>query len=335
MAKTDLLSTALVEARELRRSAVALSKLQLEEDFQPTLQRMISTKIAEEEGDDENLDINIEVEPEESEPTGMASFEPETPEAPEEDSLDQELESLYSELDGGEEELAEMDGEEDDLFAEEDDMFAEGEEESWQDPIEEPVAESKAYYKRKYGLTEAEIQALSALVEEDGLGDIDGPEDEDGGAYLHDVPSTSLNTEVRRLRAENAKLRRQVSESKKQVNKAYRVVTEQKTIINQVNLLNAKLMFAQKATRYGKLSESQKVKVINAIDRASSVREVKLVYTSILEALKRNETSTKRPVTEGLASKSTKSVGRSTTGGDNIIKENWQRLAGILPPKDY
>jgi hypothetical protein len=117
--------------------------------------------------------------------------------------------------------------------------------------------------------------------------------------------------------------------------KEKRVVTEQKTIINQVNLLNAKLMFAQKATRYGKLSESQKVKVINAIDRASSVREVKLVYTSILEALKRNETSTKRPVTEGLASKSTKSVGRSTTGGDNIIKENWQRLAGILPPKDY
>lgn len=317
MAKIDL-NEAIADAKQLRKTAEANAKIAIAETFQPTLQRMISTKIAEEEGDDDELDIDIEIAPEpsgpvEAEPVGMGSFEPSEEggeELPAED--DPELESLMRELEGSDEEL--------DI----DDGLGEGEEESWSEPIDE---EDDSYDEdNEYGLTEAEWNAVSRLVEEEGLGDIDGPETEDGATYTASVPSTSLNTEVRKLRSEVSKL-------KGELNKAYRVVTEQKTVINQVNLLNAKLMYAQKAARFGKLSEDQSVKVLKAIDRAKTVREVKLVYTSVLEALNRGET--KRSVNENYASKPIKQVGRKTSLNENSQVVAWQRLAGILPPADY
>lgn len=318
------LNEAIADARQLRKTAEANAKIAIAETFQPTLQRMISTKIAEEEGDEDGFDIDIEIEPEapeaapEAEPVGMGSFEPsddgggeELP-AEEEEPVDAELESLMRELEGGDEPV--------DFEAD----LEEGEEESWSDPIDE---EDEYDPDNEYGLTEAEWNAVSRLVEEEGLGDIDGPETDDGGdVYTASVPSTSLNTEVRKLRSEVAKL-------KGELNKAYRVVTEQKTVINQVNLLNAKLMYAQKAARFGKLSEDQSVKVLKAIDRAKTVREVKLVYTSVLEALNRGDK--KRNVNESYASKPIKQVGRKTSLNENSQVVAWQRLAGILPPADY
>lgn len=320
MAKIDL-NEAIADAKQLRKTAEANAKIAIAETFQPTLQRMISTKIAEEEGDDEELDIDIEIAPEEAEPTaepvGMGSFEPseEGGEEPpvEDEPLDPELESLMRELEGSDEEL--------DLG----DDLGEGEEESWSDPIEEEDDEYDP--NNEYGLTEAEWNAVSSLVEEEGLGDIDGPETDDGGdVFTASVPSTNMNTEVRKLRSEVSKL-------KTELNKAYRAVTEQKSVINQVNLLNAKLMYAQKAARFGKLSEDQSVRVLKAIDRAKTVREVKLVYTSVLDAMNRGET--KRSVTENYASKPIKQVGRKTSLNENSQVVAWQRLAGILPPADY
>ena len=324
MAKIDL-NEAIADAKQLRKTAEANAKIAIAETFQPTLQRMISTKIAEEEGDDEELDIDIEIAPEEAEPAaepvGMGSFEPSEEggeEPPVEDEPDPELESLMRELEGSDDEF-EL-GEADEFG----DM-EEGEEESWSDPIAEEEDEYDP--ENEYGLTEAEWHAVSRLAEEEGLGDIDGSETDDGGdVFTASVPSSNMNTEVRKLRSEVAKL-------KGELNKAYRAVTEQKTVINQVNLLNAKLMYAQKAARFGKLSEDQSVKVLKAIDRAKSVREVKLVYTSVLEALNRGDK--KRSVTENYASKPIKQVGRKTSLNENSQVVAWQRLAGILPPADY
>ena len=324
MANSDLLADAIADAKNVKRTALANAKLALEEAFQPTLQRMISTKLAEEDEDDPFLDINIDIEPETAEepaeePIGMGSFEgeDETPdeEEPAEEPADEgdddlELESLIRELEG-----------EDEFSFEDEDELGEGQEEDWDDPIQE----EDEYDDTE--LTVEESRALASLFEEEGLGDIDGPEDEDGGSYTEDVPSTSLNTENRRLRRENRRLKSKVSE-------ALRVVTSLKKTINEVNLLNAKLMFTTKAIRTPNLSESQQVRIMESIDRATTVREVKLVYTSLMEALNRGKT--KRSLSEGLASKPTKAITKnrlSESKDSNIVK--WQRLAGILPPADF
>ena len=102
--------------------------------------------------------------------------------------------------------------------------------------------------------------------------------------------------------------------------------------INEVNLLNAKLLFSNKLFRGNSLNESQKMKVIETFDRANSVREVKLVYSTLAESLKGYKPGKKRTVTEGFASKAT----NSTKPNKNVIVESnnfssrMKKLAGLL-----
>ena len=94
----------------------------------------------------------------------------------------------------------------------------------------------------------------------------------------------------------------------KDLEEAYKVIKYLRAKINEVNLLNAKLLFSNKIFRNKGLSESQKMKVIENLDRAKSVREVKLVYTTLSESLSKSE---KPRVTENFASKGTNSTAPS------------------------
>ena len=112
-----------------------------------------------------------------------------------------------------------------------------------------------------------------------------------------------------------------------ELDEAYKVIKFLRAKINEVNLLNAKLLYSNKIFRNKSLSESQKMTVIENFDRAKSVREVKLVYTTLAE----NITKSKTRVAEGFASKGTK----STAPNKSIINENndfatrMKRLAGL------
>ena len=113
-----------------------------------------------------------------------------------------------------------------------------------------------------------------------------------------------------------------------ELEEAYKVIKYLRSKINEVNLLNAKLLFSNKIFRNKGLSESQKMKVIENFDRAKSVREVKLVYTTLSESLSK---VSKPRVTEGFASKSAK----TTAPSKEIINESndfavrMKRLAGL------
>jgi len=71
--------------------------------------------------------------------------------------------------------------------------------------------------------------------------------------------------------------------------------------LENINLLNAKLLYTNKIFRNKSLSESQKVKVLSAFDKAKTVKETKLVYETLQESLK---ISTKTPIKESLGSAS-------------------------------
>ena len=118
------------------------------------------------------------------------------------------------------------------------------------------------------------------------------------------------------------------NEKDEELEEAYKVIKYLRAKINEVNLLNAKLLFTNKIFRNKALSESQKMRVIETFDRANSVREVKLVYTTLAESLTK---ATKPRMTEGFASKGT----NSTAPSKEIINENndfatrMKRLAGL------
>ena len=107
-------------------------------------------------------------------------------------------------------------------------------------------------------------------------------------------------------------------------------VGELKKELNEVNLLNAKLLYTNKIFKAKNLTESEKVKVLNTFDKAETVKEVKLVFETLTESFK--TTVKKNPIKESLGSAS-RSIS-STQTKQPIIEVNdafarMQKLAGL------
>ena len=127
-------------------------------------------------------------------------------------------------------------------------------------------------------------------------------------------------------------------EKEKELEEAYSTIKSLQKTINEVNLLNAKLLFANKLFRAHNMTNEQKVKVIETLDRTNSVREVKLVYSTLAENFKytpSNKTA-KKSIQEGIASKVTKSTKPAVAEQKEVISENanfsdrFKKLAGII-----
>ena len=127
-----------------------------------------------------------------------------------------------------------------------------------------------------------------------------------------------------------------VAEETKKLKEAYATIRFMKDKLSEVNLLNAKLLFTNKLFRNNGLDEGQKLRVIETFDRAGSVREVKLVYSTLAESLKYDAKATKKvkKITEGLASKpskSTKPKAKSTPLNEgNVMANRFKKLAGLI-----
>ena len=124
---------------------------------------------------------------------------------------------------------------------------------------------------------------------------------------------------------------------KKDLNEAYQTIRTLQKTINEVNLLNAKLLFANKLFRAHNMTNEQKVKVIETLDRTKSVREVKLVFSTLAENFKYTTSSnklTKKSISEGIASKAVKSTKPAQSKA--VINESvnfanrFKKLAGII-----
>ena len=101
--------------------------------------------------------------------------------------------------------------------------------------------------------------------------------------------------------------------------------------LNEVNILNAKLLYVNKIFKAQNLTESQKVNVIAAFDKAETVKEVKLVFETVVDNVgTKKETTIKEH--KGSASKAT----GTTAKKPEIIAEvsdavrRMQKLAGII-----
>ncbi len=144
------------------------------------------------------------------------------------------------------------------------------------------------------------------------------------------------------LREMEADLTNEAEESKEdekdaELKEAYATIKSLQTTINEVNLLNAKLLFANKLFRAHNMTNEQKVKVIETLDRTKSVREVKLVYSTLAENFKYTSITktAKKSITEGIASKAVKSTApkaevKQVIAESTDFSDRFKKLAGII-----
>jgi hypothetical protein len=116
---------------------------------------------------------------------------------------------------------------------------------------------------------------------------------------------------------------------KAELDEALKTINALKSELNEINLLNAKLLYTNKIFKAKNLNENQKVKVLSSFDKATTVGEVKMVFETLNEGIK----VSKNTIKENLGSASKAMV--TPNAKKPIVESNdaflrMQKLAGII-----
>ena len=134
---------------------------------------------------------------------------------------------------------------------------------------------------------------------------------------------------------EGKKKDKEMEEGKKKAEKdleeALATVASLKETISEMNLLNSKLLYCNKLFRANALTEAQKVKVVDALDKSTTAGEAKLVYETLQESFAFTGVE-KRAIKEGLG-RASKAAGIApnkviTESVDETVSR-FQKLANI------
>ena len=361
MANRDILKEAIADAKAIKETAIANAKVALEENFTPYLREKLAAKLAE---IDENEYMDEEEITEELDMEEETMYE-------NEDSMDEEmdLDELLRELDDMEEvinnpkgqgahgnvapssesdtdlmEAEEAEEEEEEEFDIEDmtekdlknfiedvisDMIEAGELEAGHEGMEDEEGEEEMGEEGE----EEEIN-LDELLAEMYDEDLEEAKDLKPDAYYEKHDSSSRASKFKRGLPKFKDVDFEAYyEMKEELDEAYEALAKVKSELNEVNLLNSKLLYANKVFKAKNLNESQKVKVLTAFDKATSKKEAKLVYETMMENLN-TQTTTKRPMTESVSGIASKVIAGAQNTKQPIIEvnsafERMQKLAGI------
>tara|TARA_R110000782_G_scaffold80053_1_gene158685 strand:+ start:94 stop:1101 length:1008 start_codon:yes stop_codon:yes gene_type:complete len=330
---TKIFSEAIAEAKSIRETAMVNAKLALEEAFAPRMQKMMSNKL-------ESLAEEMEE-------------EDELQETYDKDKMDEEisLDELIAELDSLEEGVLEEVEDDDsvgEITVEElkdiirdvvSDLMEDEEEEDEEDEMEEDDDE-------EINLDEilAELDSLhEGDMEEDSyMEGMDDMDERDG--YMEGMDSSDdedMNEMIKTLATKTGKSSEEISKFLNggmkstsqgvELKEALKTISILRSDLNEVNLLNAKLLYVNKLFKSRNLTEAQKVKVITAFDRAETVKETKNIFETLKESL--TTTTTKHSIKESLSFAS-KAAGiapnrQPIVEGDEFMKR-MQKIAGII-----
>ena len=344
---SKLYQDAILDAKALRASAMANAKAALEEAFEPKIQEMLRLKLSEELEMEEDLD-GAEVEQD------MANMEETYPKDEMEENLDineAELEEILAQLeelskvDDGydpemeeamhnkmkDESLNEAEEEEEEEAEEEEEEEVEGEEE---------IGDDTKIIDITLGDLKQVLQSVMAGSQDMGM---DIPSDE-ADADSEAEAEISLDEILAELEAEGmedtgydaGKQYPSIEEKKKhdeekdkveeELEEANSTIEELRHSLQEVNLLNAKYLYMNKLFKAKTLTESQKVKVINALDRATSVTEVKNTFETLKESF---ESKKQLKESIGFASQAAGVAPKQPIIEQDNMMSRWQKLAGI------
>jgi hypothetical protein len=174
------------------------------------------------------------------------------------------------------------------------------------------------------------MRSIREEDEEDKKEKVEEAEDEDEDTVdIKEILRALREEEDDEEKVDEAEEEKEKEMAEAKLREAYAVITFLRSKINEVNLLNSKLLFSNKLFKKHSLTEKQKITVIENFDRASSLREVKLVYATLSEALKSAKVNTKQ-LKESFASKPIASTRPKTiiNEGDDMANR-LRKLAGL------
>jgi hypothetical protein len=344
----QLFKEAIADAKQIREAALVNAKKALEEAFAPKIQSMISSKLNEMDNYEEELEEMYHSKEEEMEEGFETS----------QGNWDQEDDSLTLEEDFNIDEiLAEMDMEE----GEEEELEEGKKKEDKKEKKEDGEDEEMESEDEEVGdMTVSELKDLikSIVTQEIEHEEMETPEEEanepehmgmEMGTEMSDDQEIDLSEILAELdnmyeeELEEGKMTKKVSSKKvskpadkkpmkdgKEMNEAIKTINVLRKELNEVNLLNAKLLYVNKIFKSKNLTESQKIKVITAFDKATTTKEAKMVFESLSSTLETK--SIKQPIKEslGFASKAAGVAPRKNTIIEtNDVVSRMQKLANI------
>ena len=337
----QILKDAIADAKAVRETALAQAKLALEEAFTPQLQSMLAAKLNEMEMEDEvkeEVAEGAEDQMEETLDLEALLAEDSVEEAKEEGEAEEETSEEAPEEEAGEETAGE----------EEDKDITEMSPEEVEEYIRTIAAEEFAKLETEQGEEipgeegeeidlDAELGAEGGEEEEINL---DEMIDEEETVNEEEIDENDIN--IDELLAEFGLSEEEVeegygkdedeskSEMEEELAQALATIDELRSSIQEVNLLNAKLLYMNKVFKGTNLTESQKIDVVKTFDKAESAKEAKLVYESMITTFtKKAETKSNIKESVGFASKA---VGMITNSGAKVIETDaqynrWEKLA--------
>ena len=334
---SKLYQDAILDAKALRASAMANAKAALEEAFEPKIQEMLRLKLSEELDEVEELDMA-------GAEQDLANMEAEMPDGMEEnyDINEAELEEILAqleELSNTGEDKPEMEETLNEAEEDEDEEAEEDEAEEEEVEGEEEVGDETKIIDITLGDLKQVLQSVMAGQQDMGMDMASDEADADSEAEAE----ISLDEILAELEAEGMDQTlpeaEELEEKKKhdddkEKEKVEEELEEARTTIEtlrqdlqEVNLLNAKYLYMNKLFKPKSLTESQKVKVINALDRASSVTEVKNTYETLKESFNATKTSLKESI--GFASQAAGVAPKGNIVESDPFVNRWKTLAGI------
>jgi hypothetical protein len=319
------LKEAIADAKAVKESAIANAKAALEESFTPHLKSMLAAKINEMEIEEEEEMYEAKSRMEDKDMNENFYLDEEKEEMDEEMNLDEILAEL-EEMD--EEQLNEVEEEEEyedsdaDGIPDEKDETPEGEAEEEEEIDLEDMSEEELK-----SFIESVIADMVEAGELEAGHEGEEEEEEEELEMTMEAEDEMYEAKDATYEAMKAKMKK-MEEELNETRNAFKTI---KTDLNEVNLLNAKLLYTNKIFRNKNLTESQKVKVLGAFDKAASVKEAKLVFETISESLN----APKKSINENVIGRASKSAGISTTTKQPIVESNemitrFQKLAGII-----
>ena len=334
---SNLLKEAIADAKAVRATALANAKAALEEAFQPKLEAMLAEKLKNEISEEETME---------------GSSMHDTTLSEESDSVeitDEELNEILAELEGELDEAGQVDpnlpapapAPVDPMAAAPapapvDPMAAAPAPVAPVDPMAAapaPVAPAPAPVAEE--MEGDEVVDLQELL--DSLNEEEGEEEEGE----EEMEESIINEEEK---DEEEKVDEKIEDEKvdealqSELNEAMSTVQYLRDQLNEVNLLNAKLLYTNKLFNSFNLDQKQKLKVVETFDLAKSIREVKLSYTILSESYSlggsvvKKTNTTAKTITEGLASKPVASTAPKKdliVENSNVMASRFQKLAGI------
>jgi hypothetical protein len=330
----DLLKEAIADAKTVKETAIANAKAALEESFGPFLREKLAAKLEEIEVAEDlsltEMEKEETKEAEEKKPMEEMGYEKEVEE---EISLDELLAEISKEEELDEtkkeeklDEAKEAEGEEEEMSIE--DMTEEDLKSFIEGVIKDMVAagELEAAEGGEGEEMEMEMGAEEEMPEE-------GESEEEVNidellAELDETKSEEME-EAKKEEVEEVKKEEEMEEAKKMkadLDEAYAAIETLRSELQEINLLNAKLLYTNKIFRNKSLTESQKVKVLAAFDKAKNKQEAQLIYETLLGS---TATTAKSPIKESLgsASKALGSVAKPIIENDAFAR--MRELAGL------